>query len=53
MHLVTSSLFLPSFLTKLSPKHQWILLTRHFAIALSWWVARGRNFIDIKVRNVL
>ena len=53
MHLVTSSVFLPSFLSKLSPKDQWLLLTRHFAVALVGWLARGRRMVDIKVCLIL
>ncbi|KAJ7578005.1 hypothetical protein C8J56DRAFT_836198, partial [Mycena floridula] len=47
MHLVTSSLFLPSLAAKLSPVSQGILLRGYFAASLAWWVARGRPAFDI------
>lgn len=42
MHLVTSSLFLPSYLPYLKPTSQTLLLRAFFAAALTIWVARGR-----------
>ncbi|KAF8881611.1 hypothetical protein BD779DRAFT_1675363 [Infundibulicybe gibba] len=47
MHLVTSSLFLPSLLAYLSPTSQEILLRAYFVTSLSWWVARGRPAFSI------
>jgi hypothetical protein len=42
MHLVTSSLFLPSLSTLLSRASQTRLLRAYFSIALAHYVARGR-----------
>ncbi|KAI5121366.1 hypothetical protein M0805_001179 [Coniferiporia weirii] len=42
MHLVTSSIFLPSYLTRIKPASQAVLLSSYLACALSVWVARGR-----------
>ncbi|KAG7085650.1 hypothetical protein E1B28_003196 [Marasmius oreades] len=48
MHLVTSSLFLPSLIAYLSPASQHTLLRSYFAICLVWWVSRGKMPLDIK-----
>ena len=48
MHLVTSSLFLPSFLPILSPSSISNLLQTYFASVLTVWVSRGRPPIPIK-----
>lgn len=48
MHLVTSSLFLPSLVAYLSPKSQAILLRSYFTVSLAWWIARGRPGFDIR-----
>ena len=48
MHLVTSSLFLPSLLAFLSPPSQALLLRSYFAASLACWISRGRPKIDIK-----
>lgn len=42
MHLVTSAMFLPSYLPHLKPTSQSLLLHAYFAAALTVWVARGR-----------
>lgn len=47
MHLVTSSLFLPSFAAYLTPPSQVLLLRSYMAVSLAWWVARGRPRFDI------
>ncbi|KAK0451420.1 uncharacterized protein EV420DRAFT_716756 [Desarmillaria tabescens] len=47
MHLVTSSLFLPSFAAYLTPPSQALLLRSYMAVSLAWWVARGRPGFDI------
>ncbi|KAK0234931.1 hypothetical protein EDD85DRAFT_841103 [Armillaria nabsnona] len=47
MHLVTSSLFLPSFAAYLTPPSQVLLLRGYMAVSLAWWVARGRPGFDI------
>ncbi|KAH7922285.1 hypothetical protein BV22DRAFT_1131586 [Leucogyrophana mollusca] len=48
MHLVTSSLFLPSVLPYLAPRSQALLMRAYFVSSLTWWVARGRPGFDIK-----
>ncbi|KAI0776927.1 hypothetical protein BD413DRAFT_523845 [Trametes elegans] len=48
MHLVTSSLFLPSFVAYLSPRSAAILLESYFAISLGWYVAQGRYPLPIR-----
>lgn len=48
MHLVTSSLFLPSLLAHLSPNAQVRLLRVYLAVSLAWYVARGRPRLDIE-----
>jgi len=48
MHLVTSSLFLPSVLPYISARSQVLLLRAYFVTILTWWVARGRPGFSIK-----
>ncbi|KAG2062840.1 hypothetical protein BDR04DRAFT_771942, partial [Suillus decipiens] len=48
LHLVTSSLFLPSLLPYLSQTSQVLLLRGYFASTLGWWVARGFPRLDIQ-----
>lgn len=48
MHLVTSSLFLPSILPLLSTSSQSRMLRAHLAIALGYWVSRGRPPFDVR-----
>ncbi|KAF9219897.1 hypothetical protein BS17DRAFT_788621 [Gyrodon lividus] len=48
MHMVTSSLFLPSLIAYLSPRSQVLLLRSHFTTVLVWWVARGRPALKVK-----
>jgi hypothetical protein len=47
MHLVTSSVFLPSVCHHLSPSSQTRLLRAYFAVSLGWYVTRGRPQLDI------
>ncbi|PFH49535.1 hypothetical protein AMATHDRAFT_62998 [Amanita thiersii Skay4041] len=46
-HIVTSASFLPSIAKKLEVPSQVLLLRSHFAVALAWWVGRGRPGFDI------
>ncbi|KAI6030050.1 hypothetical protein EDC04DRAFT_2605570 [Pisolithus marmoratus] len=48
MHMVTSSLFLPSLITPLTPSSQALLLRAYLVTVLTWWVARGRPVLNIK-----
>lgn len=48
MHLVTSSLFLPSLLPYLPQDLQVILLRGYFASTLGWWITRGFPRLDIR-----
>ncbi|KAI0324192.1 hypothetical protein GY45DRAFT_1331792 [Cubamyces sp. BRFM 1775] len=48
MHLVTSSLFLPSFAAYLSPRSTALLLQTYFVMSLAWYVARGRPALPIR-----
>ncbi|KAH9927609.1 uncharacterized protein B0H18DRAFT_954315 [Fomitopsis serialis] len=48
MHVLTSSLFMPSLVEYLSPGSSILLLRKHFITALSWWIARGRQAINIR-----
>ncbi|KAI3611483.1 hypothetical protein WG66_002142 [Moniliophthora roreri] len=48
MHLVTSSLFLPSLIAVLPPPSQHILLRNYFAISLTWYIARGKPDLNIQ-----
>lgn len=47
MHLVTSSLFIPSLVAYLSPRSQALLLQTYFAAGLVYWIGRGRPGLDI------
>lgn len=47
MHLVTSALFIPSFLNTLSPHSASILLKTYFTVSLVLYVARGRPSLPI------
>ena len=47
MHLVTSSIFLPSICAFLSPSSKVRLLRAYFATVCTWYVARGRPALDI------
>jgi len=48
MHMVTSSLFLPSYMTFLKPHLKSLLLRSYLFASLGWWVARGRPELNIK-----
>ena len=48
MHLVTSSIFLPSIVAYLSPRSAAILLRGYFTISLVWYIGRGRPAIPIR-----
>lgn len=48
MHIVTSSLFLASYMALLTPASQEILLKGYFLTSLTWWVSRGRADLDVK-----
>ena len=47
MHLVTSSVFLPSLCAFLSLSSKVRLLRAYFAAACTWYIARGRPALDI------
>ncbi|KAK0499862.1 hypothetical protein EDD18DRAFT_1152953 [Armillaria luteobubalina] len=47
MHLVTSSLFLPSLVNFLSTTSQALLLRSYMAVTFAWWISRGRPSFDI------
>lgn len=47
MHLVTSSLFIPSYLNMLTKQSASVLLRTYFTIALVLYVARGRPSLPI------
>ena len=47
MHLVTSSIFLPSLCAFLSPSSKARLLRGYFATVCAWYVDRGRPALDI------
>jgi len=47
MHLVTSSIFLPSFVAYLAPSSQEVFLRSYFFVSLAWWIARGRPILNI------
>ncbi|KAK0242985.1 hypothetical protein EDD85DRAFT_813399 [Armillaria nabsnona] len=47
MHLVTSSLFLPSLVNFLSSTSQALLLRSYMAVTFAWWISRGRPSFDI------
>ncbi|KAK1222336.1 hypothetical protein PQX77_014814 [Marasmius sp. AFHP31] len=48
MHTVTSSLFLPTILSVLSPGSQKLLLRTYFAVSLVAWAMRGKPVLDIR-----
>ncbi|KIK95047.1 hypothetical protein PAXRUDRAFT_25666 [Paxillus rubicundulus Ve08.2h10] len=48
MHMVTSSLFLPSLIAYLSPRSQVSLLRSYFTTVLTFWIARGRPALNLK-----
>ena len=48
MHLVTSSIFLPSIVAYLSPRSAALLLRGYFTVALTWYVGRGRAALPIR-----
>lgn len=48
MHMVTSSIFLPSLIAYLSPRAQALLLRAYLSSAVAWFVARGRPSLDFK-----
>jgi hypothetical protein len=47
MHLVTSSIFLPSLCAFLSPSSKACFLRAYFATVCTWYVTRGRPALDI------
>ncbi|KAI0667401.1 hypothetical protein C8Q78DRAFT_982173 [Trametes maxima] len=47
MHLVTSSLFLPTFVAYLSPRSSILLLRTFFTTSLTWYLAQGRAALPI------
>jgi hypothetical protein len=47
MHLVTSTIFLPSITAYLSPASQNALLRAYLGSSLIWWVTRGLPSLDI------
>jgi hypothetical protein len=48
MHLVTSSIFLPSLAAHLTPRSQVLLLKSHLLISVVWYIAVSRPPIDIE-----
>ncbi|KAG1873841.1 hypothetical protein F4604DRAFT_1765343 [Suillus subluteus] len=48
MHLVTSSLFLPSLVAYLSPRAQVLLLRAYLSSAVAWFVVIGRPSLNFK-----
>ncbi|KAG5634320.1 hypothetical protein H0H81_002425 [Sphagnurus paluster] len=46
-HMVTSSLFLSSFVAHIPPASQEILLRAYFGVSLVWWIGRDRPGFDI------
>ncbi|THU98566.1 hypothetical protein K435DRAFT_777442 [Dendrothele bispora CBS 962.96] len=48
MHLVTSSIFLPSIVALISPPSQEVFLRSYFVTSLTWWISRGRPGLDIE-----
>ncbi|KAF8551785.1 hypothetical protein OG21DRAFT_1512319 [Imleria badia] len=48
MHMVTSSLFLPSLIASLSARSQILILRGYLSTVLTWWVMRGRPALNIK-----
>ncbi|EMD35908.1 hypothetical protein CERSUDRAFT_52660 [Gelatoporia subvermispora B] len=49
MHLITSLLFVPSYVAQLSHRSRIILLRSYFATCVAWYVARGRPALPIRV----
>ncbi|KAL0576096.1 hypothetical protein V5O48_005870 [Marasmius crinis-equi] len=47
VHFVTSAIFLPSLVTRLSPRSQALLLRAFFVHVLAWWVLIGKPPLDI------
>jgi hypothetical protein len=47
VHVVTSSIFLPSVAHHLSTSSQTRLLRAYFAVSLAWYVTRGRQQLDL------
>ncbi|KAG6841594.1 hypothetical protein C0991_009350 [Blastosporella zonata] len=47
MHLVTSSIFLASYVAYLTPSSQEHLLRGYLLVSIGWWVSRGRPALDI------
>lgn len=45
--MVTSSIFLPSYIAYLTPPSQELLLRGYFFVSLIWWIARGRPSLNI------
>ncbi|KAF8439791.1 hypothetical protein L210DRAFT_3504231 [Boletus edulis BED1] len=48
MHIVTSSLFLPSLIAYLSSRSQVLLLRAYFTAVLTFWIARGQPPLNVK-----
>ncbi|KAI0776913.1 hypothetical protein BD413DRAFT_610496 [Trametes elegans] len=48
MHLVTSSVFLPSIVAYLSPRSAALLLRSYFTVSIVWYVAQGRPTLPIR-----
>lgn len=48
MHILTSSIFLPSLAAFLSPSSQSALVRGHFSLLLAYWVSRGRPALPIE-----
>ncbi|KAL0570873.1 hypothetical protein V5O48_011084 [Marasmius crinis-equi] len=47
MHLVTSSIFLPTLVLSLKPASGKLLLRAYFAVSLATWIARGKSKLDV------
>ena len=48
MHLVTSSVFIPSLVAYLTPRSGALLLRSYFATSLSWYLTQGRPPLPIR-----
>jgi hypothetical protein len=48
MHMVTSSIFLPSIISYLSPRAQVLLLRAYLSSVVAWFVACGRPSLNFK-----
>jgi hypothetical protein len=48
MHMVTSSIFLPSIIAYLSPRAQVLLLRAYLSSVVAWFVACGRPSLNFK-----